>query len=330
MTMNLRKATRQQAKLRIGVTAPSGAGKTYSSLLIAQGLASSWDKIALIDTENRSGDLYSHLGEYNIITLDAPYTPERYIEAIKACDTAGMEVIIIDSASHEWDGKGGCLEIYESIGGKYQDWAKVTPRHRKFLEAILSSSAHVITTTRRKQDYEMSKDSSGKVKVEKMGLKEVQREGFEYELTLNFEIDVRHNATASKDRTGLFVDQPEFIISKETGEKLKAWADSGADPKEIAAKEAAALAEKEAEQKILAIKNRIMALVKELGLVIDPALTPAEKKQAVTDFIKKTTNDVLNDDLANLEIIRDHLSIVLSDRKDGGAPAAPAPEEAVL
>ena len=73
-----------------------------------------------------------------------------------------------------------------------------------------------------------------------------------------------------------------------------------------------------------------MALVKELGIVIDPALTPVEKKQAVVDFIKKTTNDTLNDDLANLEIIRDHLAIVLSDRKESAAPAAPAPEETVL
>jgi len=229
MQVVLRKAERKMAKLRIGVSAPSGGGKTMASLLIAHGLVGDWKKIALIDTENGSGELYSHLGEYNVVTLEAPFTPEVYIEAIEACEKAGMEAIIIDSATHEWDGKGGCLEIMESLGGRYQDWAKVTPRHRKFIDAILSSPAHVITSTRRKQDYAMDKEQSGKMTVTKVGMKEVQREGFEYELTVAFDIDIRHNAKASKDRTGLFMDKPEFIITEETGKTLRDWANSGKD-----------------------------------------------------------------------------------------------------
>jgi len=231
MAIELRKAERKMAKLRIGVSAPSGGGKTYASLLIAKGLVGNWEKIALIDTENGSGELYSHLGGYNVVTLKAPFTPEVYIEAIKECEKQGMEAIIIDSATHEWDGKGGCLEIMESLGGRYQDWAKVTPRHRKFTDAILESPAHVITSTRRKQDYAMDKEQSGKMTVTKVGMKEVQREGFEYELTLAFDIDIRHNAKASKDRTGLFMDKPEFIITEETGKTLRDWANSGKDEK---------------------------------------------------------------------------------------------------
>lgn len=226
---NLRKATRQKAKIRLGLSAVSGGGKTYSALLIAYGITNDWSKIAVIDTENNSADLYAHLGEYSVLPLSAPYTPERYIDAIKECEGAGMEVIIIDSITHEWDGKGGCLQIQEQLGGKYQDWAKVTPRHQAFIDTILQSKCHVITTVRRKQDYEMTKDSGGKMKVEKAGLKEVTREGFEYELTANLEIDVRHNATASKDRTGLFMGQPAFIPSIETGQMIKEWCESGVD-----------------------------------------------------------------------------------------------------
>ena len=228
MAPQLRKAERRQAKMRVGITAPSGGGKTFSALLIARGLASAWDKVALIDTENGSGELYAHLGPYNVLTLDAPFTPERYIEAIKACEKAGMDAIVIDSATHEWDGPGGCLEIYNKLGGKYQDWAKITPRHQGFLDAIIQSDCHVITTTRRKQDYEMEKSSDGKVRVVKVGMKEVQRDGFEYELTLGFELDIRHLATGSKDRTGLFMDKPEFVITEETGRTIKAWCESGA------------------------------------------------------------------------------------------------------
>lgn len=225
--MELRKATRTKAKIRLGLSAVSGGGKTYTAILIAKGLTKGdLSKVAIIDTEHGSADLYAHLGDYNVLPLAAPFSPERYIDAIKACEDAGMEVIIIDSITHEWDGEGGCLQIQEQLGGKYQDWAKVTPRHQKFINTILKSSCHVITTVRRKQDYEMS-NVNGKVKVEKAGLKEVTREGFEYELTLNLELDIRHNATASKDRTGLFADKPAFIPSEETGALILEWCEKG-------------------------------------------------------------------------------------------------------
>jgi hypothetical protein len=232
--MQLRKATRKKAKLRLGLSAVSGAGKTMSALLIASGMTT-WDKIALIDTENGSGDLYSHLGEYNVITLAAPFTPERYIEAIKACETAGMDVIIIDSITHEWDGKGGILEIHGNMqGNSFTNWGKVNPRHTAFINTILESKCHIITTVRRKQEYEMTKDSTGKANVEKLGMKEVTREGWEYEVTANLELDIKHNATSSKDRTGLFDGQPPFIPSAETGKMLLEWCEQGEEtPKPI-------------------------------------------------------------------------------------------------
>lgn len=225
----LRKATRQKAKIRLGLSAVAGGGKSYSAILIAKGLTGDLSKVAVIDTENNSADLYAHLGDYSVLPLISPYTPENYIKAIKECEDAGMECIIIDSITHEWDGKGGCLQIQEQLGGKYQDWAKVTPRHQAFIDAILQCKCHVITTVRRKQDYEMTKDSSGKMKVEKAGLKEVTREGFEYELTANLEIDTRHNATASKDRTGLFMGHPSFVPDEKTGEIIREWCESGVD-----------------------------------------------------------------------------------------------------
>jgi hypothetical protein len=224
--MQLRKATRKKAKIRLGLSAVSGGGKTYSAILVAKGLVGDLSKVAIIDTENGSADLYAHLGDFNVLPLTAPFTPERYIEAIKSCEKAGMEVIIVDSISHEWDGKGGCLEIVESLGGKYQDWAKVTPRHQAFIDAIIHSASHVITTVRRKQDYEMIKDGN-KIRVEKGGLREITREGFEYELTINLELDTRHNATASKDRTQLFMNKPAFVPSEQTGEMIAAWCEQG-------------------------------------------------------------------------------------------------------
>lgn len=226
--MKLQKAERHQVKLRLGLSGASGFGKTMSALLLGYGITNDWSKIAIIDTENGSASLYSHLGAYNVLTLQDHYSPERYIQAIETCEEAGMEVVIIDSITHEWSGKGGCLEIHEQLGGRFQDWAKVTPRHQGFIDKILNSSAHIITTVRRKVDYSMDADMSGKSKVVKHGTKEITREGFEYELTANFEIiNDKHLCKASKDRTGLFMDKPEFIINSFTGRKLMEWCSSG-------------------------------------------------------------------------------------------------------
>lgn len=239
--MKLQVASKKQVKLRLGLSAVSGGGKTYSALLIAYGLCNDWSKIAVIDTENDSASLYSDLGKYNVLPLASPYSPERYVEAIKACEDAGMEVIIIDSITHEWDGTGGIIDLHGKMpGNSFTNWATMTPRHQTFINSILHSKCHVITTVRRKQDYEMSKDSNGKIKVEKAGLKEITREGYEYELTLNIELDVKHNASASKDRTGLFIDKPAFVPTIETGKLIKQWCESGVDP----IKEAVELIEK--------------------------------------------------------------------------------------
>ena len=80
--MKLQKAQRHQVKLRLGLSGASGFGKSYSALLLAYGITEDWTKIAVIDTENNSASLYSHLGDFNVVSLNQPYSPERYIEAI--------------------------------------------------------------------------------------------------------------------------------------------------------------------------------------------------------------------------------------------------------
>ena len=232
--MKLQKAQRHQVKLRIGLSGPSGFGKTYSALLMAYGITNDWNKIALIDTENKSASLYSHLGDFNVLSLGEPFTPERYLEAIKLCEDSGIELIIVDSISHEWQGKGGCLEIHEQLGGRFQDWARVTPRHNAFIDAIILSKCHLITTSRSKVDYSLDKDGNGKTKVMKLGTKAITREGFEYELTVNFEfLNDKHLVQASKDRTELFTGKPEFIINSSTGKKLIEWCNQGISIDEI-------------------------------------------------------------------------------------------------
>ncbi|WP_151672233.1 AAA family ATPase [Patiriisocius marinus] len=225
--MELKQSKRKNVKLRLGISGASGFGKTHSALLLAYGMTGNWKKIAVIDTENSSASLYSDLGEFNVLDLSAPYSPERYIEAIEVCEKANIEVIIIDSVTHEWNGTGGCLDIHSKLGGRFQDWARVTPMHQGFIDKILQSTCHIITTTRRKVDYSLDVGSNGRTQVIKHGTKEITREGFEYELTVNFElVNDNHLAKASKDRTGLFMNRPEFIITSKTGERLLKWCNS--------------------------------------------------------------------------------------------------------
>ena len=219
--MEIRKSERKQAKIKVALQGSAGSGKTYSSLLLAKGLTGGdFTKIAIIDTENKSADLYAHLGSYNVVSMDAPYSPERYIEAIELCEKAGMEVILLDSISHCWD---YLLEIHGNMAGNsFANWAKITPRQNNFINKILSSEAHIVATMRVKQDYVLNQ-KNGKMVPEKVGLKAIQRNDLDYEFTIVFDIDIAHNSRATKDRTGLFVNAPEFKISSGTGKKIKDW-----------------------------------------------------------------------------------------------------------
>jgi len=221
--MQLQSASRKNAKIKMAIQGPSGSGKTYGALLVAFGLCNDWSRIAVIDTENHSSELYDHLGNYNVLHLPVPFAPEHYIEAIRICEKAKMEVIIIDSISHEWEGIGGIVEVHTNMtGNSYTNWAKLTPRHNSFVQHILQSPAHIIGTVRSKQEYVLS-EKNGKQVPEKVGMKGVTRSGMDYEFTLVFELDMKNNAVATKDRTSIFAGKPEVRLTSEIGTKILEW-----------------------------------------------------------------------------------------------------------
>ena len=242
--MKFEKAVRRKAKLRLALSGPSGSGKTLSALLLAKGIGG---RIAVIDTERDSASLYAEsvsvgggrkidTPEFDSLNLSAPYSPERYIDAIKAAADAGYSVLIIDSITHEWSGVGGCLELVDDIakarfrGNSWSAWNEVTPRHRAFVDAILQSPIHVIVTMRSKTETAQQENQNGKKTVVKLGMKAEQRDGFEYEMSAV--LDLTHDghfATATKDRTGLFMGQDPVVITAETGARLLAWLEHGAE-----------------------------------------------------------------------------------------------------
>lgn len=234
--MQLKKATRKAVKLKLNLSAPSGAGKTMSALRMAYGIVGDWTKIAVIDTENGSASLYSHLGEFNVLDLEPPFTPEKYIDAIELCHTSGMELIIIDSSSHEWHtlcDENQIIADRNFKGNSWAAWSVNTPRHDKFVNKVLHTPVHIITCTRSKTE---TVQEGGKIK--KLGMKDQQRDGWEYELTVSLEIDRdTHTAYPSKDRTQLFEGKQPFIITEDTGKLIAEWCNSGISEKAVALSE---------------------------------------------------------------------------------------------
>jgi hypothetical protein len=216
------------------ITGPSGSGKTFSALQMAKGIVGERGRIACIDTEHGSASLYSDQAEFDVLELEAPYSPERFIDAISAAESAGYDLLIIDSMTHEWSGKGGVLEIHDQVsktqkgGNSYTAWASVTPRHNAFIERILQSKIHIICTLRSKADFVLETNAQGKQSPRKVGMAPIQRDGIEYEFTSALDISTEGNlATASKDRTRLFRDP--LVISVDTGRLLLNWLECGED-----------------------------------------------------------------------------------------------------
>ena len=242
--MEIRKSERKKAKIKMALQGPSGSGKTMNSIILAKGLSNdNLSKVVVIDTENGSADLYSHLGDYNVITMKPPFVPEDYERAIDIAINSGMEILVIDSLSHTWN---ELLDYHSKLGGNsFLNWQKVNPRLNSLINKILQCEAHVIVTLRTKQDYVLNQ-KEGKYIPEKVGLKSVMKDGVDFEFTLVFDIDSKHNAIASKDRTSLFSNVGYFKITENTGKILLEWSNNNTlshDELKIKIEEALSLSE---------------------------------------------------------------------------------------
>lgn len=232
---NASKAVREKIYTKIAIMSPSGGGKTYSSLRVATGMAEEVKKITgkdcrilLGNTEGARGRYYADEFDYDIVDLEPPYNPELFIDFIKYATDEGYSILILDSSSAEWEGKGGCLELHQQAGGNYQAWGRITPRHDRFIQAIATSPIHIIATMRGKDQYEVEKGENGKVNVKKLGVGAKQRDGFEYEFTSTFTLDLdSHFAKSQKDNTHLFENEGDVLLTEEHGKKIIQWANSG-------------------------------------------------------------------------------------------------------
>ena len=225
-----KKATREKVFLKLAITGPSGSGKTYSALRLARGLVGPSGKIALIDTENRSASLYADRFDFDSLEIAPPFDNEKFVDGVSAAVEAKYGAIVIDSASHFWEGILDYKDKLDQRGGNsYTNWKIAGEKFGGVIKAVLQSPTHVICCMRSKMDYVQEKDDRGKTQIKKVGLAPIMRDGIEYEFTTVFDVALNHQAAVSKDRSGLFVDKI-FQITEETGAQLEAWRLSGGEP----------------------------------------------------------------------------------------------------
>ncbi len=219
--MELIKSQRDKAKIKLAIQGASGSGKTYSSLLLAKGITNNdFSKVAVIDSEGGSSNLYVHLGAFNVLKLEPPYSPDKYMQAIDICLQNEMDVVILDSISHAWS---YLLNFHSKLkGNSFTNWKTVTEKQDLFINKILQAPINIIATMRTKQAYVLNL-KEGKHVPEKLGLKAIQRNDIDYEFTTVFDLDSSNQAIISKDGTGIFSKTKRFKIDESTGEKLAIW-----------------------------------------------------------------------------------------------------------
>lgn len=223
-----KRAKRSKLKLKMLIAGPSGAGKTFSSLKLAKGFLGTLDNVGVIDTE-KSAEIYDRLGNYGVVSFEPPFDPRRLIKLIDMSIEEKLDLLIIDSITKFWEGPGGMLNIHEAMGGKFQDWAKANVIWDSMIQKIVQSDIHIIACVRKKSDHEIV-EKNGKKVVEKMGLKNMIRDGFEYEFSCGLDLNLDHVAQVSKDRTGIFESICPVMLSESHGEMLRRWCDGEEAP----------------------------------------------------------------------------------------------------
>lgn len=237
----IKPASRQGINPLIGLYGESGTGKTYSGLLLARGLAGPSGKIVMIDTESGRGSLYADVlpGGYEVIELTEPFAPARYIQALQAAEKSGARVVMIDSASHEWEGQEGVLDqaaANEQRSGKpgLHCWKQPKFEHAKFVSALLRSSVPVIVCLRAKFKSRQGRNAQGKTEIVKDDHPSpIQAEDFIFEMTAHAEILPDHSLRLTKwSHPALKEAFPaKGPITIQTGEAVARWCQGGAAPR---------------------------------------------------------------------------------------------------
>ena len=238
MSIQFAKATKSQAKARVAIFGPAGAGKTMTALRIATGLAGEKGRIAVLDTEHGSASKYADRFTFDTCPLDESASVEVVVEGLRAAKAGGYDVVLLDSMSHSWQEL--LAEVEQIAKAKYRGntwsaWSEGTPKQQAMVKAILRAPFHLIATMRSKTAWLEEKDErTGRVKPVRVGLAPEAGKGIEYEFDLLMEMNPEHFATIIKDRTGKYQDALLEKPGEDFGRALAAWLSDAPPPAKLA------------------------------------------------------------------------------------------------
>lgn len=229
--LNIQPVERGESKALIALSGLTGSGKTKTALYIARGMVDKPSEIGFLDTENKRGTLYADSldGPFMYGELIVPHSPKRYKTAIEEFEKAGVKVLIIDSASHEWEGEGGCEDIANAAlenNKKIADWITAKREHKKFMKALLNCSMHLILClrAREKTDFTNPKDPKS------LGILPICEKGFMFDM-------MAHVMVENKGKNQILYKIPEYLesafgdgkdyLNQETGKAIMKWVKLG-------------------------------------------------------------------------------------------------------
>jgi hypothetical protein len=242
MTFQFRNAMRSEAKPLIGIYAESGCGKTWSALLLARGFVGPNGKIGMIETEGGRGEANvgrDPVGNYLVCPIRGEFSPKAYGEALTAAEEAGLDALIVDSASHEWEGAGGVLSMAaqnQAAGKKgVLVWQQPKIEHQRhfMLRLMQTPIPLVIVCMRAKYPMQQIKNEWARSTV----LEPKQADDILFEMFVHGWIDQQHNFRATKYTLPELADViPDGKpISIQTGQSLASWARGETTPARSAA-----------------------------------------------------------------------------------------------
>jgi hypothetical protein len=226
-------AKRSGMKLLISLFGMSETGKTYSALKLAAGIEPDPAKRGLMDTEGgERGRAYVDAidGGYLYGALSAPFTPERYMEALQAFVAAGVTTLVVDSVSHAWFAAGGILDMVENASEKNDlaKWAKPKRRLGKLTGQWLGCGLNLILCSRGKQPL-IEEWVDGKKKLALGPVVPIQEKSLRFDMTImalmlgdgRFTVDRQYGGKCPGALRPIFAAGE--VMDEEMGRKLTAW-----------------------------------------------------------------------------------------------------------
>lgn len=218
MGAKFQKAKPQQARLKVSIYGPPGSGKTFSTLLMAEGLAAKRKKrIAYVDTE-RGTDFYAQAVKARQVhpdafDFDAIYTRSLadITEAVNSLDPAVYGVVVLDSMSHLWE---AAMEAYSGKktsrdGIPMHAWGKIKKPYKDLVKNLIASSFDVFILGRQKNTFE--DDENGEMKKVGVAMRAEGETAYEPHICIRMQAEVNPDKTTQsaylayieKDRTGV-------------------------------------------------------------------------------------------------------------------------------